>query len=230
MPTSISGLGGTPPSSATPTGSNQLGKNEFLKLLTAQLANQDPLSPTDNQAFIAQLAQFASVEQQEAANHRLDSLIVAQAAANQTSVATLVGKDITYRTDSVVLPAAGGVGMQGELAADAKQANAIITDQNGRVVRTLTLQNAKAGTVDFQWDGLDDRGQRVAPGTYKIKLTAADSADKSVAFDARGHARATGVTFANGYPELVINGARVKLSDIVQISEASTPTTTSTGA
>lgn len=226
---SISGLAGyTAPSSNTPTGSNQLGKNEFLKLLTAQLANQDPLSPTDNQAFIAQLAQFASVEQQEAANGRLDSLIVAQAAANQTSVATLVGKDITYRTDSVTLPAAGGAKIQGELSASAKQANAIITDENGRVVRTISMQDVSAGTVDFQWDGLDDHGVRVAPGSYKVKLTAADANDKSITFDARGHARATGVTFANGYPELVIGGARVKLSDIVQINEPIT--TTSTGA
>ncbi|HEY0880086.1 MAG TPA: flagellar hook assembly protein FlgD [Archangium sp.] len=226
---SISSIAGyTSPSSNTPTGSNALGKNEFLKLLTAQLANQDPLAPTDNQAFIAQLAQFASVEQQEAANGRLDSLIVAQAAANQTSVATLVGKDITYRTDSVTLPAAGGTTLQGELAADAKQVNAIITDENGKTIRTITLHDVNSGTVDFQWDGLDDRGVRVAPGKYKVKLTAADANDKSITFDARGQARATGVTFASGYPELVIGGARVKLSDIVQINEPIT--TTSTGA
>lgn len=235
MTTAISGsvtTGSTPGGNRT-LGNNQLGKEQFLKLLTAQLANQDPLAPTDNQAFIAQLAQFASVEQASATNERLDSLILAQAAANQTNVANLVGKDIVFRTDAVVLPAAGGATVQGELASDAKQANAIITDAHGRVVRTLTLQNAKAGTVDFEWDGRDDQGNRLPPGDYKVKLTAADANDKSITFDPRGRGRATGVTFANGYPELLINGARIKLGDIVQIAEApssSSSTTTASGA
>lgn len=234
MTTAISGsvtTGSTPGGNRT-LGNNALGKEQFLKLLTAQLANQDPLSPTDNQAFIAQLAQFASVEQASATNERLDSLILAQAAANQTNVANLVGKDVVYRTDAVTLPAAGGATIQGELANDAKQANAIITDENGRVVRTLNLQDAKAGTVDFQWDGRDDQGNRLPPGNYKVKLTAADQNDKSITFDPRGHGRASGVTFANGYPELLINGTRIKLGDIVQIAEASpsSPSTTTTAA
>lgn len=232
MTTAITGsaaTGMTPGGNRT-VGSNALGKDEFLKLLTAQLANQDPLAPTDNQAFIAQLAQFASVEQASATNERLDSLILAQAAANQTNVANLVGKDIIYRTDSVALPATGGATVQGELAADAKQANAIITDQNGKVVRTITVQNPKAGTLDLAWDGLDETGNRVPAGTYKVKLTAADQNDKPISFDPRGRARATGVTFANGYPELILNGVRVKLADIIQIAEAPTTTSSTTGA
>lgn len=232
MPTAITGsvAAGVTPGGNRSLGSKQLGKDEFLKLLTAQLANQDPLAPTDNQAFIAQLAQFASVEQASAANERLDSLILAQAAANQTNVANLVGKDIVYRTDSVTLPAVGSAPIQGELSGDARQVNAIITDQNGKVVRTITIHDAKAGTVDLSWDGLDDNGNRVAPGTFKVKLTAAGQDDKSVPIDARGRARATGVTFSNGFPELIVNGARVKLADIIQIAEAATTTSTTQGA
>ncbi len=232
MPSAIEGLSTgrfTPPTSNTPTGSRTLGKNEFLKLLTTQLANQDPLAPTDNQAFIAQLAQFASVEQAEAANSRLDALIIAQAANNQTSVANLVGKEITYRTDSVTVTATNQTPqVQGELAEDATQANAIIKDQNGKVVATLTLHDVKAGTVDFPWDTT-----KLPPGNYKVTLTAADEKGEAISIDSRGKARATGVTFQSGYAELILNGVRVKLSDIIQISEASnttTPSTTSSGA
>ncbi len=230
MPVAIDGLNnlpGTAPTTASvASGSRNLGKNEFLKLLTAQLANQDPLAPTDNQAFIAQLAQFASVEQAEATNSRLDALIMAQAANNQTSVANLVGKDILYRTDSVTLTANQSPIISGELSDNAAQANAIITDENGKTIRTLTLSNVKAGSVDFTWDGRDDKGVAVAPGTYKVKLTAAGVDAQSIAFDARGRARATGVTFESGYPELILNGARVKLSDVIQIAEAVAVTTT----
>jgi flagellar basal-body rod modification protein FlgD len=218
---------GTGPSSNAATGSRALGKNEFLKLLTTQLANQDPLAPTDNQAFIAQLAQFASVEQAEAANSRLDSLIIAQAANNQTSVANLVGKEITYRTDSVAVTATNQTPpIQGELARDAKQVNAIVKDENGKVVATLTMQDVKAGTVTFDW-----QGNKPPPGNYKVTLTAAGEAGESLTIESRGKARASGVTFQAGYAELILNGSRVKLSDIIQISEAITTTTTpSSGA
>ena len=184
MPSAIEGLSSSfssAPTSNTPTGSRTLGKNEFLKLLTTLLANQDPLAPTDNQAFIAQLAQFASVEQAEAANSRLDALIIAQAANNQTSVANLVGKEITYRTDTVTVTATNQTQVQGELAQDATQANAIIKDQNGKVVATLTLHDVKAGTVDFPWETTT-----LPPGNYKVTLTAADEKGEAVAIDSRG--------------------------------------------
>ena len=223
MPTAIDGLSsssGTAPSSAAPTGSKTLGKNEFLKLLTTQLANQDPLSPTDNQAFIAQLAQFASVEQAEAANSRLDQLIIAQAANNQTSVANLVGKDIIYKTDKVAVTAANpNPPIQGQLAHDAAQAHAIITDENGKQVADLVLHDVKAGTVDFNW-----QGTTLPPGNYKVTLTAADSQNQSITINSQGRARATGVTFEAGYPELIIGGVHVKMSDIIQIAEATTTT------
>jgi flagellar basal-body rod modification protein FlgD len=226
MPTDIAGLNSstaTAPLSTAAHGSPTLGKDEFLKLLTTQLANQDPLSPTDNQAFIAQLAQFSSVEQQQATNSRLDALIVAQAANNQTSVANLVGKQIVYRTDSVSLTALGAGPISGQLAAPATNVNAIITDQNGKVVRTLTMGSQSPGTVTFPaWDGTDAHGVKLSPGSYQVKLTAGDADGKPVTFDSQGTARATGVTFQAGYPELILNGVKVKLSDIIQIDEAMT--------
>ena len=220
---SIDPITGAPTLSTPATGSKTLGKNEFLKLLTAQLANQDPLSPTDNQAFIAQLAQFASVEQAEATNSRLDSLILAQAANNQTAVANLVGKDIVYKTDKVTLGADSKATISGQLSGDASIVNAIITDANGKKIRTITQHDFKAGVVNFEWDGKDDAGNPVAAGDYKVQLTAADSSDHNVGIALRGRARATGITFENGIPELMLNGQRVKLSDVLEISEPTTP-------
>jgi flagellar basal-body rod modification protein FlgD len=79
----------------------QLGKDDFLKLLTAQLANQDPLQPVDNQAFIAQLAQFSSLEQLQGVSSRLDSLLQATATASQLQTSALVGKTVSYRVGGV---------------------------------------------------------------------------------------------------------------------------------
>ncbi|MFT3708907.1 MAG: flagellar hook capping FlgD N-terminal domain-containing protein [Archangium sp.] len=221
--TSSAGTGGL---QTTPTGSRTLGKNEFLKLLTTQLANQDPLSPTDNQAFIAQLAQFASVEQQETANSRLDAILMAQAANNQTAVAGLVGKDIVFKTDSATLDASGNpVHVGGELSANASVANAIIFDENGKKVRTLQLTDVKAGQVDFTWDGKNDAGEALPPGNYKVQLTAADEHGTKIDITQRGRGRANGVSFEDGVPTLVVDGRKIKMSDVLQIAEPS-PTTT----
>ncbi|MFO0596304.1 MAG: flagellar hook capping FlgD N-terminal domain-containing protein [Myxococcaceae bacterium] len=208
------------------TGSRALGKNEFLKLLTTQLANQDPLAPTDNQAFIAQLAQFSSVEQAEAMNSRLDALLVAQAAGNQTAIANLVGKDVIFKSSTCELGTTGPASIGGELSANAAIANAIITDENGRKIRTISLSDVKAGDVKFSWDGKDDSGAAVKPGTYKVELTAADQQGAKIAISQRGRGHASSVSFEDGIPELVVNGQKVKMSDILQIAEG----TSSSGA
>jgi len=226
MTQALSALAGIGPSSATPQGSNKLGKEEFLKLLTTQLANQDPLDPVDNQAFIAQLAQFATVEQQSQMNSTLESLLVAQASSNQTNVAVLVGKEISFKSNEVALPAMGQVEVHGKLSDASTKVSAIIKDQNGKTVRTLVLTGDRAaGEFSFQWDGLDSNGQRANAGNYTVTLTAADKDNKSVPVSTSGKGRATGVSFAEGYPQLIINGVRVRLSDVLEVHEPSSNTT-----
>jgi len=219
-------LAGIGPTSQTPHGSNKLGKDEFLKLLTTQLSNQDPLDPVDNQAFIAQLAQFASVEQQSTMNSTLESLLVAQASSNQTNVAVLVGKDISFNSNQVALPAMGPVEINGKLADGATRLSAIIKDKDGNTVRTIVLEGERAaGDLSLSWDGLDKNGARVPQGNYSVTLTAADVAGKSVAVSTSGRGRATGVSFAEGFPQLIVNGVRVRLSDVVEVNESNSPNT-----
>src|SRR5438874_406051 len=92
---------------AKTTGSNKMGKDEFLKILMAQLSNQDPASPADTGQFVAQLAQFSALEQSQNMNTNLENLLVAQASATQNSAINLVGKDILYKTDSLTLTEGG---------------------------------------------------------------------------------------------------------------------------
>ncbi len=158
-------------------------------------------------------------------NDHLEALLVAQAAGNQTSVANLVGKDILYKTDKVTIGAEGGSPIYGDLKGKAATVTATISDANGKAIRTITVPGGDSGPVALSWDGMDSKGVAMPPGTYSVKLTASDIGGASVDIDSRGRAHSTGVTFANGYPELLLGDVRVRLSDVVEINE---PQTTST--
>jgi flagellar basal-body rod modification protein FlgD len=81
-------------------GSDPLGQDAFMKLLVQQMRNQDPLSPTDNQAFIAQLAQFSSLEEMQKVNDNLLGLAVLQQSnalmSQLTQSSALIGRNVRY--------------------------------------------------------------------------------------------------------------------------------------
>src|ERR1700742_304304 len=78
-----------------------LGENAFLKLLVAQMKNQDPLKPMDNTDFVAQLAQFSNLEQVMGINTRLDTLAAQGQGLQNTQIASLVGKEVSINGKSI---------------------------------------------------------------------------------------------------------------------------------
>jgi flagellar basal-body rod modification protein FlgD len=197
-----------------------LGKDEFVKLLMTQLGNQDPTSPMDNQAFVAQLAQFANVELLQGANARLDTMALATASTNQTLAASLVGKEVQYRSDAVRLQAGTPATMKAALAGSATEVTAVVMDATGKPVRTLRLGAQPEGPLSLTWDGRDDVGQPQPPGDYTVRITAADLAGKSVSVSQRSSGTVSAVSFEQGYPELLIGNTRLKMSDVVEIHQA----------
>ena len=100
-------------SAAGTTGTQDLGKDQFLTLLVQQMRNQDPMAPTDNQAFIAQLAQFSSLEQMQKVNDNLLGLAVLQQSnalmSQLTQASGLIGKDVRYVDPATNASATGNV-------------------------------------------------------------------------------------------------------------------------
>jgi flagellar basal-body rod modification protein FlgD len=208
----------TPGAPAPSAPTKDLGKDEFLRLLTTQLANQDPLSPMDNQAFIAQLAQFASVEQLRDVGQRLDTLLVAQAAANQMSTATLVGKDVRFRTSSVELVAGQPASITATLPS-AAEVTAAIRDATGRTVRTLPLGHRSAGDLAVAWDGHDERGTPMPAGSYTVEISGVTRDGSRIAAELRASGRVTGVEFTDGAARLLVGTTRVPLPDVLEIHQ-----------
>jgi flagellar basal-body rod modification protein FlgD len=227
MPASIPGFNPsaapvTPPTTADPTGSNALGKNDFMKLLLAQLANQDPTAPQDDQAFVAQLAQFAQLESSQGTNTRLDTLVSAQVASQQTQAVGFIGKSVDFRTDTLNLQAGLSTQSQVSLTGAASAVSVTVLDSTGKAVRTMKLGAQVAGAVNVTWDGNDDGGNRQPPGVYSLNVNATDAAGKAVGVSLQGNGLITGVDFDNGVPKLKVNGTIVTMSQVTSINERNT--------
>jgi len=207
-------------SAAAGAAKSVLGKDDFLKLLMTQMKNQDPLSPTDNTAFVSQLAQFSSVEQMTSMNDTMGQLLIAQAGANQTNTASLVGKSVTVSDSDVTLGDTTPVTLGGTLAGTAALVTAKITNSAGTVVRTLTEPGASAGNWKGTWDGKDDNGVALPPGTYSITLSGTDVSGNAITCAPTTTGVVTGVSFVNGAARLVVNGTSVPLSSVTEIDAA----------
>lgn len=200
--------GATSATGATGTGEMQ---DRFLKLLVTQMKNQDPLNPLDNAQVTSQLAQINTVNGIEKLNSTLSNLSTSFLAGQSLQSAALIGRNVL--TDGNRLAWAGApVTGAAELAQPADRVTVTIADAAGNAVRTLELGAQKAGTAQFQWDGLNDAGTRVAEGAYTFRV-AAQRGGQQIAATPLGIGRVASVSFGN-------DGLRVDVDGIGAIQMA----------
>ena len=199
-----------------------MGKDDFLKLLVAQLKNQDPLAPQDNTQFVAQLAQFSSLEAAMGTNSRLDSITSQNQGMANTEVVALVGKTATVKGSLVTASGSGtAVPVSFTLNSATDSTNVSIQNASGKVIRTIPVGAHNAGLVKVNWDGRDDQGNVMAAGTYAVSVQAKtkDGSAVSVAQETTGLVKS--VAFDKGYPVLTLaNGMQVPVSDLLKVDSS----------
>ncbi|HEY6557943.1 MAG TPA: flagellar hook assembly protein FlgD [Polyangiaceae bacterium] len=224
MVDSISGSGTTTaaPLTSSLAGNKAMGRDEFLKLLVAQLRNQDPLKPQDGAQFVAELAQFSSLEQSMGINERLDLMMAQTRGLANTEVVSLVGKQATVKGSILTIDGGGaGAPLNFTLAGPAEETVVSIRDQNGRLVRTLDVGAKSAGMVRMQWDGRDDTGVVQPAGAYVVTIDAKSSAGTAVSVTQETTSVVEGVSFDAGYPVLhLANGVKAPVSDLLKVATA----------
>src|SRR5947209_5978867 len=161
---STSGSTSTVTSSATLAGNF----NTFLKLLTTQLQNQNPLSPLDTNQFTQQLVEFAGVEQQINMNTQLGTLIALQKTSQVTTALNFVGT--TVAVDGSTAQLANGRASWTFSATKPANAAISISNASGQTVFTDN-QVVQAGAQTYAWTGRDSSGAALPPGLYTISIT-----------------------------------------------------------
>jgi flagellar basal-body rod modification protein FlgD len=166
-------LGGTTQTQNTRgKGQKELGQQDFLKLLVAQMKNQDPSNPADNGQFLSQIAQFSMVDGIERLGNSVEGISGNVQRGQGIAAAQLVGREVLTESDSAVLQP--GAQLQGRVAVPdmAQGLNIQIRDISGRLIRTLDTAGFGEGVWDIEWNGMNEQGEAAAPGEYVVQATA----------------------------------------------------------
>lgn len=215
----ISGLGMvyTPPKSELKLGSDVVTRDDFLRLLVAQLQHQDPLNPMENQEFVAELATFSALEQQTNQTELLKQLIAAQQGDLNSQALSMIGRDVVAATDSFDYR----TGEEPTFLFEAPEAGEVvvtITSEAGTIVRTDRVVVPSPGAHSYAFDGKSENGSELAPGRYTISIgSGMDAEGNRFEYPVYLTGQVTEVRFDNGKPVLTIDGQTVALSDVLAV-------------
>ncbi len=224
--TAVTGTSLAASANKTTAAGQELSSNfsQFLKLLTTQLKNQDPLNPMNSSKFTEQLVQYSQVEQQLGTNAKLDNLTTLSMNSSLSLALGYVGKDITYTSAEMNYDGTTPVGVSYNLATAAKTATANILDANNNVIATKAVDPG-TGTHNFTWDGTLADGTKASAGTYSVNINAPDATSgkaETVTTAVTGLVR--GVENQNGVPSLLVGARSISLGNVINTSLPGTPT------
>lgn len=204
------------------TGEQLSGKSDifdqdaFLKLLVTQLRYQNPSEPMSNTEFLAQSAQFSSLEQMTNLNTSVKALVELQKSSSRTAALNLIGKDVVVQQSTLSLSGDLPVDLVYSLSADADVAITIY-GANEEPVRVINTRDQLAGEHTLVWDGLDGEGIRMPAGEYTYKIAAVDADGNEVSASGIVSGVVDGLILGDE-PYISIGGARVPLSAVAEVS------------
>jgi flagellar basal-body rod modification protein FlgD len=199
------------------TGATQdLGTDQFMSLLVAQIQNQDPFSPMDNQQFISQLAQFTQLEQLQGINSKLTDNMTYTQSLNNTQLMSLVGRRATVPGNALSVTAGSASPIKVQ-SGNGGTATVQVKNAAGQVVDTYT-QDVRAGWNDLDWDGRLADGTVAADGKYTFSVSIKDRGGEAVTSQSYVTDVVDSLRFENGIAIINVAGKDYYVSDIAQVS------------
>jgi len=197
---------------------DELGMNQFLTMLVAQLKHQDPLNPMEGTDFTAQLAQFSGLEQQFAMNAHLAEMQAAIEAQGNGNVLDYIGKTVTTNNNTISIRD-GQTDSGAYTLGSHADVNVYVYDENGIEVRRMYVGWQDAGKHNIDWDGKDNSGNTVDDGTYTFEIEAVGEMGQIVSSNTHVMGEVTGITYESDMPYLMIGDKLLSPSEIVEVEK-----------
>jgi flagellar basal-body rod modification protein FlgD len=212
-------------STATGTGSQNLS-DTFLKLLVAQMNNQDPLNPVDNSQITSQMAQISTVTGIGNLNTTVSQLVSQLQQSQAVQSSQMTGHAVLVPGNSLTLASTSSSGSSQTMAAyggfslpqAADSVTVTVKDSTGATVKTINLGSLGGGVQDFSWNGATDSGAQAAAGSYSYSVSAT-AAGQSVTATTYTAQQVMGVApQSDGSVQFLLsNGTQVPFASIAQI-------------
>ncbi len=195
-----------------------LGADVFLRLLVTQLQSQDPTNPVENEDFVAQLAQFTTLEQATNTNELLEQLVGQETQRTQFDLVNLIGRTVVSQGDTVSLGKGDQPILGYALSDTANQVTIEVLGENGKILRTIpSLAPGTIGTHQVQWDGLDEDGDSLPEGVYQFRVQAEGANGNPVPSVTFARERVANIVLGAEKPIVVQSGNTLNSQDIISI-------------
>lgn len=196
-----------------------LNFDTFIKLLTTQLQNQDPLDPMDGTAFTEQIATFSSLEQQIATNSHLEKLVGQDAFGAQSLAVSYIGKEALVPGSQSQLTD-GEMDFTYTMEKRSIFSEIKIVDSSGSIVKTLEGE-LDSGTHQVTWDGKNEDGEQLEDGKYTVFIEAAGADGNIVPVEIFSFAKIYAMESEGENINLVTDDGRsVNFNSVLQVREA----------
>lgn len=194
---------------------NKMGKDEFLKLLTHQLKNQDPMKPMDQTKMSGELAQFSQLEQLSNLNSKFDNMLKNDNMEEQFYGASFLGKEVVTSGRSLKYEGEGtDSDILFSLDKNASKVLVRIYDKNNAMVGEMWKENIGRGNQNITWDGTQLDTTAAAPGDYRVQVYAWDYQAEPIDVKTKVTGKVESVFFENGQTVLMVDGKKVFLRDV----------------
>ncbi len=213
------------------SGKSELGKEDFLTLLVAQLSHQDPLNPMDDKEFVSQLSEFSSLEQLTNISSGIDEMNGSTSRQEMISAVSFIGKQV--RAQGYGLSKQGDTVSSLYFSVTESVSNGFINiyDPNMNLIRTEGIGTKQAGNYEYRWDGYDYKGTKMADGVYSVAMYAEGLDGNPVLVSTEVSGIVAGVQTDSGEQYLrLADGRIVRFLDVSEVvsGDSSTPTTDET--
>jgi len=203
------------------TSNSDLDKDAFLKLMLAQLQNQDPLEPLDGTDYSAQLAQFSSLEQMQnindSLNMSLDANYLLTQSINNTMTAGMIGQEVKIAGDTVNYEGQDLTNIGYDLLAPAHEIKINIYDSNNVLVKSFEDLETEAGQYQLSWDFTDNNGNNVNVGDYRVEVEAKSLGLQDMEVAQYFVGKIGAVRFSADSTTIIVNDVEYNISEIFEV-------------